>query len=214
MMDEQVDNATLEPEMQNQLTPGQMLSRAREEQGLSHIEIARKLNLKLQWVMDIEHDNYKDASALIYVRGYLRSYANLVGLSAEEVLERFSAMNFDEPFKQASSGVDEQFLVKQPVLSHMKSSRNRGSGISRWIWLAVVVILVAFAAMWWRSTQTSANSMSHNAKPTQPSPQASAANGAQVKPGKNHALILPLLSDSHAAISSTTKQAAQVRQPQ
>src|SRR3990167_7721992 len=108
----------------NELSPGHRLKQAREFRKLSHIDIAKQLKLRVQWIVDIENNHYTDASALIYVRGYLRSYARIVNVPAEEVIAAFDRMKFDEPFltrKLAAAASEEQFVMQQPVLTYRKS---------------------------------------------------------------------------------------------
>ena len=70
-------------------TLGQRLVAASNAQGLSQADIAKEMRLSLQTVIDIESDDYSHGSAIIYLRGYLRGYARLVGLNPDEVLADF-----------------------------------------------------------------------------------------------------------------------------
>lgn len=147
--------------MTSEISPGQMLKQARESKKLSHIDIAKQLKLRVQWIVDIENNHYTDASALIYVRGYLRSYARIVNVSAEEVIAAFDRMKFDEPFlnrKLAALASEEQFVMQQPVLSYNKSRSRRGFGKKMLGWSTLVLGLVAVvvAVVWWRGEPHSA----------------------------------------------------------
>lgn len=153
-----------------QASPGEMLKRAREAKKLSHIDIAKQLKLRVQWVVDIENDHYTDASALIYVRGYLRAYARIVDISGESVIAVFDAMKFDEPFiarKAANVASEEQFVMQQPVLSYSKTKSSKGTLKKFWGWFVLILALLVLALviMWWRSEHTPSNTMQAAVQP-------------------------------------------------
>lgn len=134
-------------------SPGAMLKRAREARKLSHIDVAKELKLRVQWIVDIENDQYADSAALIYVQGYLRSFARLVGISPEQVLSAFSALKLDESLKARDSdftAAGEQFVRQQPVLSHSKAKKSSTGRFSRWVTAAVLVAVIILVVLWWR----------------------------------------------------------------
>jgi cytoskeleton protein RodZ len=75
-------------------TPGQMLHSQREKQKLSIEEIATRIHLDVKIIEAIENDSSEGMPAAIYVRGYLRSYAKIVGADADEVIKLY---NSDSP---------------------------------------------------------------------------------------------------------------------
>lgn len=62
------------------LSLGARLRNAREARGLSLEQVARALKIPSARLAEIEQDRYENIGAIVYVRGYLRSYARLVGL--------------------------------------------------------------------------------------------------------------------------------------
>lgn len=62
------------------LSLGARLRNAREARGLSLDQVARSLRIPSDRLAEIEHDRHEKIGATVYVRGYLRSYARLVGL--------------------------------------------------------------------------------------------------------------------------------------
>src|SRR5690348_900455 len=59
---------------------GQRLRAAREAKGLSHSDIAQRLRLPLRLIGRLEADDYSGMEQGVYLRGYLSSYARLVGV--------------------------------------------------------------------------------------------------------------------------------------
>lgn len=72
--------------------PGKALAQARTDLGLSREDVARQLHLKTPLIVSLENDNYESLPGMTYVRGYLRSYAQLLGLAAEPILDAHSRM--------------------------------------------------------------------------------------------------------------------------
>jgi len=59
---------------------GQRLRTAREAKGLTHSDIAQRLRLPLRLIGRLEADDYSGMEEGVYLRGYLSSYARLVGV--------------------------------------------------------------------------------------------------------------------------------------
>ena len=78
-----VQNANTPPGDRN--GPGVRLAQARDELGLPVKEVARMLNLSPSHITALENDDYESLFGPTYVRGYLRSYAQLLGLPPEEI---------------------------------------------------------------------------------------------------------------------------------
>ncbi len=72
-------------------TPGQVLRLQREELKLSIQEIAKRIHLDVKIIEAIENDSSEGMPSAIYVRGYLRSYAKVVGADADEIIKLYNA---------------------------------------------------------------------------------------------------------------------------
>ena len=64
---------------------GQRLIAARNAKGMTIQRAAQQLKLGEQWLINFEQDRFENASP-VFVRGYLKSYAKLLGINAEELL--------------------------------------------------------------------------------------------------------------------------------
>jgi len=69
--------------------PGQRLRKAREVRGLTVDEVAKELHLSVRFVNLMEADSYKELPEPAFVRGYMRRYAQLLKLSADDIAGRF-----------------------------------------------------------------------------------------------------------------------------
>lgn len=130
-------------------TPGTLLREARQAKNLNLSDIAKQMRLSVQWVKDLEKDNYSHAPAVIYIRGYLRAFARCVGVSQDEVMAAFDAMGLEEEFERIKAR--EERPVKHhavPVIS--KSTRMISRKTLRWVTVAVLLILVVLVGVWWQ----------------------------------------------------------------
>ncbi len=65
---------------------GQRLSEARQAQNMAAADVARHLKLSVWQVEALEAGRYQQLPGAIFVRGFIRNYARLVKLDAEELL--------------------------------------------------------------------------------------------------------------------------------
>lgn len=77
-------------------SPGQLLRMAREARGLTQPEVASRLNLRVSLVRDIEEDRFDQRTASTFTRGYLKTYAKLVGASEERVVAAYERLGLSE----------------------------------------------------------------------------------------------------------------------
>ena len=77
-------------------SPGQLLRAAREARGLTQPEVASRLNLRVSLVRDIEEDRFDQRTASTFTRGYLKTYAKLVGASEERVVAAYEQLGLTE----------------------------------------------------------------------------------------------------------------------
>lgn len=70
--------------------PGERLRQVRLSQKRDLADIARELNIPERQLVAIEADDYKSLPEPAFVKGYLRSYARLLGVDANALVARFS----------------------------------------------------------------------------------------------------------------------------
>src|SRR5690606_32049184 len=66
---------------------GAELRVAREAAGLTQADVAERLKMPLRVVRSLEDEDWSRLGAPVFVRGQLRSYARLLGIDAEPVIE-------------------------------------------------------------------------------------------------------------------------------
>lgn len=107
---------------------GKFLREKREERRMSVAEVARATRVPVSSVERIEADQFDELPAEVFVRGFLKSYANAVGVPAEEVLARYTA----------SRRV--AWVTPLPLTSSARPARGRRVGVA----IAFVLLLILF----------------------------------------------------------------------
>jgi cytoskeleton protein RodZ len=118
------------------MSPGKRLQRAREMQGLSQADVANSLRLPLNVVKALEEDQH-DGIHATYLKGYLRSYARLVGVSTDLVVA---------DIRQTLADRQAEVLKAQAAQPQMNSSHN----VMKLTTLAVCTVLLGLGVTWWR----------------------------------------------------------------
>lgn len=122
---------------------GAMLREAREARGLSAREAADAMNLSVRFVDALENEQFDKLPARAFVRGYLRSYARMLGLSEDEVIScyyRVAGEDRTDPY--FASKRDARDRPSELVHEHT------GQVLVAVFALVVLVLLIALWAVW------------------------------------------------------------------
>jgi cytoskeletal protein RodZ len=112
-------------------TLGTLLRKQRELRGMSVVEVSRVTRISASTLGALESDHFDDLPGEVFVRGFLRSYAQAVGLSPEEVLARYTSS------RRVS------YVTPLPVSSPVQSTRE-GNGRRFGVAIAFVLLLILF----------------------------------------------------------------------
>lgn len=74
------------PAPEQETSPGSVLGEERRRQGLSVADVARSLKLAPRQIEALEADDYGALPGAMFVRGFTRNYAKLLGLDAEALV--------------------------------------------------------------------------------------------------------------------------------
>lgn len=118
--------------------PGHLLQQARLDLRLAPEDVAQILHLSSKQIIALENDDYKSLSGPTYVRGYLRSYAQLLGLSPEKVVGAYNSLTI----------VPRPITLPQSAPPPQVTSSDR---IVKAATLGVAAILLALVYLWWQS---------------------------------------------------------------
>jgi cytoskeleton protein RodZ len=122
-------------------SPGSRLFKAREALGLSPKSVADDLYLPRNYIVWIEEGAYEKLPSMVFCRGYIRSYAKMVGENGEELVALLDSVYGNENIKAplvSVSKMDQQVKVGDPVM--------------KWSTLLFIIVICG-AVFWWWKTQ-------------------------------------------------------------
>jgi cytoskeleton protein RodZ len=122
------------------LSAGARLAQARERLGMSQEQVADKLKLDAYTVAALEVGDYRVIGAAVFVRGFLRRYAQLVGDSPAEIEALYA--------RQPESALAPDLAR---VAVHSELGQRPRQAIGLWPAALSVVVLVAAGIWWWAS---------------------------------------------------------------
>jgi len=121
-----------------QILIGKLLRDAREAKGIAIEDMAEKLHLLTDVVRGIEQCDFEEMPSRVFVRGYVRNYARLVGLNAQEMLDKFDQVHPED--------LSHLQIDKTPHLPTDSPVANRFAGVVTWLTVLAIVILFV---VWW-----------------------------------------------------------------
>jgi len=121
-----------------QSSVGEQLRKAREKRGWKPVQVAQRLNLTERYIAAIEADDFALLPGTTFVRGYLRNYAQCVGLDSDSIL-----CAYEQYMKASSEPVKLRKRERLKAFSTAPLMRALG-GLS-------VLLFVLTSMYWWRS---------------------------------------------------------------
>ncbi|MGE8408170.1 MAG: RodZ domain-containing protein [Pseudomonas sp.] len=119
--------------------PGETLRLARESKDLSQAEVARKLNLTVGSLNNLEAGAFDKLPGHTFARGYIRAYAKLLDMDQAALVQAF-----DQCTGTHAQGADVHALgrIEEPVrLAH---------NIMRIVSLLLLVLVIGGGFLWWQ----------------------------------------------------------------
>ncbi|WKE64661.1 DUF4115 domain-containing protein [Gallaecimonas kandeliae] len=156
------------------LSAGQRLRQAREARGWSVEEVAKRLNLRLSVVEQLENDDYDRNSPATYTKGYIRAYCRLLDLPESEVMAELCA---DQLKSQTESNMQS--------FSRRTTREKSDSWLTLVTWLIGLAILGLLVYFGWQQATTRTSLVNTQAGSVQAPVQSQAkATEPEAKPGE------------------------------
>jgi cytoskeletal protein RodZ len=129
---------------------GEQLRQAREEKKMSVGQVADITKIRGDHIRALEQSNYSIFSAPVYIRGFVRTYSNLLKLDTPRVLEQLG-------HELAESGQVDPTLVPRPKGALDIAMFQLSKVSRRLVWpavgLAVVLVGCVVAYVYWNHLQ-------------------------------------------------------------
>lgn len=120
---------------------GRVLSEERERQGMSRAEAAQRLHMSAYQVEALEIGDYSRLPRGTFLRGFVRNYSKVLGLDSEAMLARLAEAAPRTPAPEIV--VHSQNIRFDPLGERLANPYVKAAA------LAVVVVALALAAMYW-----------------------------------------------------------------
>ncbi len=120
---------------------GQTLAAERERQGLSRADVAQRLHMSAYQIEALETGDFSRLPKGTFLRGFVRNYAKVLGLPPDAVLPLLDEGSAGG--KKPGIVVPTQNIRFDPMSERLQSPYVKAATI------AVVVVSLAFAAMYW-----------------------------------------------------------------
>lgn len=133
-MSEKLSNNDSESAHLNPLSPGEILCRARKEKGLAAEEVMVHLGITHRTFSALEHDEYDFLPSPLYVKGYIKRYCSILGISDTEALSSFDV-------RVNELGLDNK---KEPIvrLQDQVGGRAYGRRVKGWKFIIPIVVAI------------------------------------------------------------------------
>jgi cytoskeleton protein RodZ len=138
------DSSQFESQFESQFdTPGSLLSKARSVKGFSTADIALKLRLKVGIIEALERDEVLSTISLTFTKGYVRSYAKLLGLDEAYIIELFNELH-----------IGDDLSPKKMQSFSRKVARDHND--SRWmiVTYSIIALVILLSILWWVQHQS------------------------------------------------------------
>ncbi|MHA6494222.1 RodZ domain-containing protein [Pseudomonas borbori] len=137
------------------VNPGESLRKARESKGWTVAEVAGQLNLTVQRLGQIEAGAFDKLPGHTFARGYIRTYAKLLGMDQNRLVMEFDQLTGSDA---AGSSVHSLGRIEEPV--------RYSQGILRFVSFILLLALAGIGFYWWQGqssnqAQQSATSIGH-----------------------------------------------------
>jgi cytoskeletal protein RodZ len=125
--------------------PGVQLSNLRQQKGYTTEYVASKLHLRVRIIELIEQGEFDLLPEPVFIKGYLRAYAKLLGVTPDPFLHLFNAQYIEE---------------KKPERALWQSKResHKAEHFIRWFTVVFALGVMISVGLWWhnnRDNQTS-----------------------------------------------------------
>jgi|GEM_PF-2669055 len=117
-----------------EVTPGKYLLTAREKSGLNRARVGQALGLTEKAIKNLETDGFDLFPGSVYVRGYLKNYARLLGSDQDELIAIYDRYCADHHLSNGRSTAD---------LTSMPASQGNNRKVITVV-IAILVVVLAF----------------------------------------------------------------------
>lgn len=202
-------------------SPGRRLRVQRQSRGIEVERVAAQLHLRVPMVEALEQDRYADLPGPVFVAGYLRNYARLLGLDPDPLISAYRAAN-PEP---EPTGFHLRPAPRTAIDRQIGPAIGSGHILVRIVSLGLLAAVLAMIVLWWQNraeqdappttSESSTLPLATTAGDSVPGAGRGSAPAQPVTDASSPTLPIPAASGAHTVSDQGPDQApAQVTPPQ
>jgi len=125
-----------------QMRIGEVLKRSRTRQGIEIADVEERTKIRTKYLRALESEDWDALPSPAYARGFLRTYAQLLGLDADAIVDEFRHQVEAEPDAALAYGFGEPVLEGRRRPGGPDPGRRRGGMLVVVGLIAAVLVLV------------------------------------------------------------------------
>jgi cytoskeleton protein RodZ len=127
---------------------GQVLEKTRKERGLTLEEVEQATKIRKRYLVGLEREDYGVLPDAVYAQGFLKTYANYLGLDGEELSREFKDRRRPRRERGISYGAPNKSEFERPLINPGEVGVARGrKTISGTTILTLLIALLGLAAV-------------------------------------------------------------------
>ncbi len=186
---------------------GEELRREREIRGISLKEIADATKISKRFLEAIERNDHKTLPAPVFTRGFVREYARYLGLSSEEMVNRYNFAAVGDDRIEQSAHLERLTTPQAPPMPKKKAPVSippAYARVDRNVYILILVVIALAAVSYWALKHRRESRLANEERPsaeaktviTAPPPKAPAilpqTETAPVVPGPGQPVTMQL----------------------
>src|SRR5215211_3599897 len=126
---------------------GRFLEQRRKERGLSLEEVEQATKIRKRYLTGLEREDYTILPDAVYARGFLKTYANYLGLDGEALSHQLRSSRKPRRERGINYNTNPESDFEKPLLTPSGLSRERKRRISTSALVTLLVVLLALATV-------------------------------------------------------------------
>ena len=112
-------------------TLGSRLRKARQTKGLSIQDVHDATKIRMVYLVAMEEDRFHELPGDAYVRGFLRSFAKVVGFEGDELVSEYDRLSEASEIKQTRVNNDKEKKIRRRLQGNQGYSLCRPRTVNR-----------------------------------------------------------------------------------